>query len=326
MDHVEGLTPAAVAAVEALFADIEAIAHEAVRDAHPGALGPTATSRFDTPAERAAALERITAALAALAPAVPWRTAHESDFRKALSRAVDDYHRHHGDGLRARIADAEPAFIRARSATGRTAARIGTLVTYPAAVPLLAALDDVENAFARGAMAERGGASVEPLADAITTASALCAAAPEHFGTYLAHAHHYMLTLWGPALCNHTDALDALADGLDTARALLARDYTAARTAPSPVRAVALVVTPPTTEAERNARAYGNSVTRYRSLNAPSYAEFTDLHTARCAAVDVLRLHGADTKTIASARSLGLGGVIMTGDGLHILIREPNRK
>jgi hypothetical protein len=316
MSDTDQLTPAAHMAVEALFIEIQDIAHEGMRDAHPGRLAPTHTNRYDTEADRRGALERIIESLARIAPDTVARRGVEAKFHDALAWSVNEYHRHAGAAIAANLHDNRRAAVLATSATGRAAAYIGTLVTYPGAAPLLSVLDDIEDAYASGAGAER-------LARTINALTAMFGGTVgDAFGTYLASVHHRTLLSITLDVSDRATELAEASDSLDTARAILARDYLAPAAHTGPV---ALVVIPATTDAERNARGYGNAYTRYKTLNKPSYAEFPDLDSARAAAAEVLEKKGADPESVAAARVLAFGTTVKA-DGLTILIREPNRK
>lgn len=313
MNDSEGLDAAAAMAVEALFIEIQDIAHEGVRDAHPGRLAPTHTSRYDTADDRRAALERITRNLAHIAPDTDERRGVESKFQDALAWAVNEYHRHAADAIAANLHDNRRAAALATSATGRAAAYIGTLVTYPGAAPLLSALDDIEDAFGSGAGADR-------LARTINTLTAMFrGTVGEAFGTYLAAAHHRALLSITLDVADRATELAEASDGLDTARAILARDYLASVRHTGPV---ALVIQPAeTTDRERNSRGYGNAYTRYKLLDKPSAADFPNIESARATIITLLASKGAPAEDIAAARVLGFGGVLYAA-GLRILIRE----
>jgi hypothetical protein len=313
----EGLGAAAHMAVESMFIEIQDIAHEGVRDAHPGRFGATHTSRYDTADDRRRALERITRNLAALAPDTDERRADETKFTDALTWAVNEYHRHAADGLTAGLHDNRRASVLATSATGRAAAYIGTLVTYPGAAPFLSALDDIEDAF-------RAGAGVERLARTINVVTAMCGGTvTAEFGTYLASAHHRALLSITLDVADRTTELAAASDGLDTARAILARDYLARARHAEHTGPVGLVLQPAgTTERERGARGYGNAYTRYKIADKPSAADFPNIESARATVVTLLESKGAPAEDIAAARVLGFGGSLIAA-GLHILIREP---
>lgn len=321
-----GLDAAAHTAVEALFIQIQDIAHEGVRDAHPGHFGPTHTSRYDTPADRTAALERIIASLAAIAPDTDARRAAEGKFTDALAWAVNEYHRHATEALTATLGtlhrwgtesggrSTAAARVLATSGTGRAAAYIGTLVTFPGAHPLLSALDDLENALTSGAGAERLAGTIH------NAAAALGNTYTDAFGTYIAHAYHYALLVGATDIAGRADELNAITDALDTTRAVLARDYLAVARHTGPV---ALVIQDDrTTERERHMRGYANAYTKYKVMDSPSAADFADIEAARAAAVTVLEGRGASPEDIAAARVLGYGSA-MTATGLHLLIREP---
>lgn len=309
-----GLDAAAHTAVEALFIQIQDIAREGVRDAHPGRFGPTHTSRYDTAADRRAALERITASLARIAPDTAARAAAEGKFTDALAWAVNEYHRHAADAMRADLEGARRAAVLATSGTGRAAAYIGTLVTFPGAQAILSALDDVEDALTSGAGAER-------LAKAINAATAAFGGhVGDAFGTYIANAHHYALLANTTDTADRATELNAITDALDTARAILARDYLAVARHTGPVALV--VKNAKTTERERNMRGYNNAYTRYKVMDSPSAGDFADIDAARAAAIGILEGRGASPEDIAAARVLGYGSS-MIATGLHILIREP---
>lgn len=323
-----GLTVAAHTAVEALFIQIQDIAHEGVRDAYPGHFGPTHTARYDTAADRTAALERITASLARIAPATPARAAAESKFTDALAWAVNEYHRHAAAALTATLGTLhrwgpEPggrspaaARVLATSGTGRAAAYIGTLVTFPGAHPILSALDDVEGALTSGAGAERLAKTINALIGAFG------GHVGDAFGTYLADAHHYALLTGAPDIDapDRTRELQGITDELDTTRAILARDYLAHVRHTGPVALV--IMNAETTEHERNMRGYTNAYTRYKLLDSPNAADFADIDAARAAAITILEQRGAAPEDISAARVLGYGST-MIATGLHILIREP---
>lgn len=316
MSDTEGLDAAAHMAVEALFIEIQDIAHEEVRDAHPGRLAPTHTSRYDTAADRRRALERITKSLAALAPDTDERRGVEAKFQDALAWAVNEYQRHAADAIAATLHDNRRAAVLATSTTGRTAAYIGTLLTYPGAALLLSALDDIEDAFGSGAGAER-------LARTINALTAMFGGTVgDAFGTYLADAHHRAILINAPDLAatESTRELEGITDELDTARAILARDYLASVRHSGPV---GLVLQPADiTDRERNSRGYGNAYTRYKLADKPSAADFPNIESARATVVTLLESKGAPAEDIAAARVLGFGGVLIAA-GLRILIREP---
>lgn len=308
------LTPAAHTAVEALFIQIQDIAHEGVRDAHPGRFGPTHTSRYDTAEDRRAALERITASLASIAPDTDARRAAEGKFTDALAWAVNEYHRHAAEAMQAQLHDARRATALATSDTGRAAAYIGTLVTFPGAQTILSALDDVEDAFTSGAGAER-------LASTINAATATFGGhVGDAFGTYLASAHHHALMRITLDVADRTTELTALTDALDTARAILARDYLAAGRHTGPVALV--IQADKTSERERNMRGYTNAYTKYKLMDSPSAADFADIAAARAAAIAVLEGRDATPEDITAARVMGLGSVVYA-TGLRIAITEP---
>jgi hypothetical protein len=317
MDDTDGLAAAAHMAVEAMFIEIQDIAHESVRDAHPGRLGATHTSRYDTADDRRRALERITNNLAALAPDTDGRRAVEPKFHDALAWAVNEYQRHAADGIAAGLHGNRRTAALATSATGRTAAYIGTLVTYPGAVLLLSALDDIEDAF-------RAGAGAERLARTINAVTAMFGGTvTDTFGTYLASAHHRALLSITLDVADRSTELAAVSDDLDTARALLARDYLARARHAERTGPVGLVIQPAeTTDRERNSRGYGNAYTRYKIADKPSAADFPNIESARATVVTLLESKGAPAEDIAAARVLGFGGTLIAA-GLHILIREP---
>lgn len=309
-----GLDTAAHMAVEALFIQIQDIAHEGVRDTHPGRFGPTHTHRYDTAEDRRAALERITASLANLAPDTDARRASESKFTDALAWAVNEYHRHAAEALRANLHSARRAGVLATSDTGRAAAYIGTLVTFPGAQTLLSALDDVEDALTSGAGTDRFAKTIN------AATAAFGGHVGDAFGTYLASAHHHALMRITLDVADRATELAALTDALDTARAILARDYLAAARHTGPVTLIIGNAT--TTEREKNARGYTNALTKYRVLDTPSAGDFADITAARAAAVEVLELRGAAPEDIAAARVLGYGGVLYA-TGLRIAITAP---
>lgn len=314
MSDTEGLDAAAHMAVEALFIEIQDIAHEEVRDAHPGRLAPTHTSRYDTAADRRRALERITKSLAALAPDTDERRGVEAKFQDALAWAVNEYQRHAGAAIAATLHDNRRAAVLATSTTGRTAAYIGTLLTYPGAALLLSALDDIEDAFGSGAGADRLARTINALTAMFggTVGGA--------FGTYLASAHHRALLSITLDVADRATELNAATDGLDTARATLARDYLASVRHCGPV---GLVLQPADiTDRECNSRGYGNAYTRYKLADKPSAADFPNIESARATVVTLLESKGAPAEDIAAARVLGFGGVLIAA-GLRILIREP---
>lgn len=340
MDHPK-FPEALRVSLDALMKDLQDIAYEEVRDAYPGRLAPTHTSRYDTAADRKAAHTRIIDTLTALALAADITSAERDAFRAAITAAVAAYHRHTTIGFRASIgihSSGGPLSLYHRGRTraqslnnvSRAAADIGTLVVLPSSAPLLDALDAVEDALT-------GGASVERLATVLDRLRALFHLHEDrmgkHFGTYMAHAHHYALLMAG-ALDQYADDFRHVCRGLVAARADLADHYVngtqyvarAPETEPEPEHTgpVTLVVgTAHTTDEERQRRGYGNSLTRYKTLDSPSAGDFPTIESARNVAVDILETKGATADEVAAARTLPFGRGL-TAAGLHILIRETN--
>jgi hypothetical protein len=321
--------------LEALFKDVQDIAHEAVRDAHPGRLGPTHTTRYDTEPDRTAALNRIRETLCALALTTDITTDELASFRASVEWAVSGLYEHHTTGLRASLGIAtEWSAAAAVVGVQRLSGYLATLVVHPGAAPLLDLLDDVEDAFTSGASAVR----LTKVMNAVQVAY-IAASPGEHFAAFIAYTTHYAALMARPdGFELYATEFAAVVNGLTAARASLAARYagirgrSAVRAEPgddgAPLAAaehtgpVGLVLTPENSDAERNMRGYRNAYTRYKLLASPSYGEFPDIASARAAAVDVLTAKGAPAEDIAAVRVLGFGEATVSL-GLHILIREP---
>jgi len=340
-------------ALEALFKDVQDMAHEAVRDAHPGRLAPTHTTRYDTEADRTAARTRITDTLSALALTADITGEELAAFRESITAGVDGLYRNYMTGLRASIGvqtdwSAEAALVGVQ----RLSASIATLVVHPGAAVLLGLLDDVEDAFTSGASAVR----LTRVLHFVQTA--YVAASPgEDFPAFIAYATHYAALVARPdTFVHYGEELKAVVNGLTVARAGLAERYVgvrgreavrdrAARSSAGEAVAgfargrdraaeleraatreytgpVTLVIGPAkTTEHEKNARSYGNAYTRQKALTPPSAGDFHTMEAARNVVVELLEDRGAPAEDIAAARVMAFGAS-MVADGLHILIRE----
>lgn len=226
---MHGTTPLPEAlrmSLEALFKDLQDIAHEAVRDAHPGRLAPTHTPRYDTEADRTTALTRIKDTLRALALTADITAEELAAFNEAIDRAVNGYVEHVTVGLRSSIGvttDWSPAA--AVVGVQRLSAYIATLVTCPGSAVLLALLDDVEDAFNSGASAVR----LTNVLNAVQ--GAYIAASPgEDFGAFIAYASHYAtLTARLDTLDHYRTEIASVVNGLTAARAGLANRYVGVR-------------------------------------------------------------------------------------------------
>lgn len=322
--------------LEALFKDVQDIAHEAVRDAHPGRLGPTHTTRYDTEPDRIAALTRIRETLCALALTADITTDELAAFRGAVEWALNGLYEHNATGLRASLGIAtEWSAAAAVVGVQRLSGYLATLVVHPASAPLLDLLDDVEDAFTSGASAVR----LAKVMNAVQ--GAYIAASPgEEFGAFIAYTTHYAALMARPdAFELYATEFASVVNGLTAARAGLAARYASIR-GRSAVRAepgddgaplapadtagpVALVIGADTiTEREKNARGYTNSYTRSKVLDVPSAGNFDTIDAARAVVVDILEGKGAPAEDLAAARVLAFG-YPMTAAGLRFHIREP---